>query len=46
MIKKIALVAFLSLTLSSCVSKKVYQELEGKYNNLRESNLDLLKEKD
>ncbi len=46
MIKKIAFIALVTLTLSSCVTKKVYTELEGKYNDLRLSNLDLLKEKD
>ena len=46
MIKKVVFLALISLGLSSCVSKKVYQELEGKYNNLHASNLELLKEKD
>ena len=46
MLKKIAFLVVISLSLSSCVSKKVYQELESKFNNLRSSNLELLKEKD
>jgi chemotaxis protein MotB len=46
MFKKIALIGIALLTLNSCVSKKVYQELETKFNNLRSSNLELLKEKD
>ena len=46
MLKKIAFLVVITLTLSSCVSKKVYQELESKFNNLRSSNLELLKEKD
>jgi chemotaxis protein MotB len=46
MLKKIALIGIALLTLNSCVSKKVYQELETKFNNLRSSNLELLKEKD
>jgi len=38
MIKKIALIT-LTLTLAiSCVSPKVYKELEGKYNNLKKEN--------
>lgn len=46
MLKKITLLVITLLTLNSCVSKKVYQELETKFNNLRSSNLELLKEKD
>jgi len=46
MLKKIALLGIALLALNSCVSKKVYQELETKFNNLRSSNLELLKEKD
>ena len=46
MLKKITLLVITLLTLNSCVSKKVYQELETKFNKLRSSNLELLKEKD
>ena len=46
MFKKVVFLALMSLVLSSCVSKKVYQELEGKYQSLQASNLELLKEKD
>ncbi|SFS40564.1 OmpA family protein [Lutibacter maritimus] len=46
MLKKIAFLVVITLSVTSCVSKKVYQELESKFNNLRSSNLELLKEKD
>ena len=46
MFKKIIVVFVIMFTLNSCVSKKLYQELEGKYSNLRSSNSDLIKEKD
>ncbi len=46
MFKKIVVVVVIMFTLNSCVSKKLYQELEGKYSNLRASNSDLIKEKD
>lgn len=35
MIKKIYLIAFLALLSTSCVSKKIYTELEDKYANLK-----------
>ena len=46
MLKKITLLVLVTFSLTGCVSKKVYQELESKFNNLRSSNLELLKEKD
>ena len=46
MFKKIVVIVVIMFTLNSCVSKKLYQELEGKYSNLRASNSDLIKEKD
>jgi chemotaxis protein MotB len=46
MLKKITLLVLVTFSLTACVSKKVYQELESKFNNLRSSNLELLKEKD
>ena len=38
MIKKISLVLITTLLLSSCVSKKVYNELEAKYAELKKEN--------
>lgn len=46
MLKKTAIFLILAITLNSCVSKKLYQELETKYNNLRSSNSALIEEKD
>lgn len=46
MLKKIAVLFVIAVTLNACVSKKVYQDLESKYNKLRTSNSDLIKEKD
>lgn len=46
MFKKTAILFIMAITLNSCVSKKVYQELETKYNNLRSSNIALIEEKD
>ncbi|MDF1517744.1 MAG: OmpA family protein [Lutibacter sp.] len=46
MLKKTAILFIIAITLNSCVSKKVYQELETKYNNLRSSNNALIEEKD
>jgi chemotaxis protein MotB len=46
MFKKIAFLLVVTITLNSCVSKKVYQELETKFNNLRSSNAALLQDKD
>jgi chemotaxis protein MotB len=44
--KIILLIGILTLTLSSCVSKKVYEELEGKYSKLKNRNQDLVGEND
>ena len=41
MIKKIVLVAVAVATLSSCVSPKVYKDLENKYANLKKENRNL-----
>ena len=46
MLKKVAILFVIAFTLNSCVSKKVYQELETKFNKLRTSNSELIKEKD
>ena len=46
MLKKAVLLFLIAFTLNACVSKKVYQELETKFNNLRSSNSALIKEKD
>ncbi|HSQ45861.1 MAG TPA: OmpA family protein [Lutibacter sp.] len=46
MFKKAAILFVIAITLNSCVSKKVYQELETKFNNLRSSNSALVEEKD
>ena len=46
MLKKTTILFILAITLNSCVSKKIYQELETKYNNLRSSNSVLIEEKD
>lgn len=46
MFKKTAILFVIAITLNACVSKKVYQELETKYNNLRSSNTSLIEEKD
>ena len=46
MFKKTAILFVIAITLNSCVSKKVYQELETKFNNLRSSNSALVEEKD
>tara|TARA_R110001583_G_scaffold50720_1_gene158409 strand:+ start:2400 stop:3350 length:951 start_codon:yes stop_codon:yes gene_type:complete len=46
MLKKVAFLLVIAFTLNSCVSKKVYQELETKFNKLRTSNSELIKEKD
>jgi len=46
MFKKIAFLLVVTITLNSFVSKKVYQELETKFNNLRSSNAALLQDKD
>ncbi|PHQ56533.1 MAG: cell envelope biogenesis protein OmpA [Lutibacter sp.] len=46
MFKKTIGILVIILTLSSCVSKKLYQELDSKYHKLRASNSSLIKEKD
>jgi len=46
MLKKIALLVVMAFTLNACVSKKVYTELETKYNKLRSANTALIQEKD
>tara|TARA_R110000868_G_scaffold28686_1_gene107270 strand:- start:9310 stop:10269 length:960 start_codon:yes stop_codon:yes gene_type:complete len=38
MIKKISLAVLTLVLVASCVSPKVYKELEGKYNNLKQEN--------
>ena len=46
MLKKITFLVISALVFNSCVSKKVYQELETKFNKLRSSNGELIQEKD
>jgi chemotaxis protein MotB len=46
MLKKLAFLSIIALTLNACVSKKIYQELETKFNKLRTSNAALINEKD
>jgi len=46
MFKKVILLFVVIGTLNSCVSKKIYEELDDKYTNLRSSNSALIKEKD
>jgi len=46
MLKKIAILFVITITLNACVSKKVYQDLESKYSKLRSSNATLIEEKD
>jgi len=46
MLKKTIALAVIIFTLNACVSKKIYQELDTKYNKLRASNSSLIKEKD
>jgi len=38
MIKQLSLIALLLLTMTSCVSKKIYTDLEDKYANLKKEN--------
>lgn len=45
MLKKISLFIVVTM-LTSCVSKKVYQELESKYNKVRSVNSELINEKE
>jgi len=44
MIKRISLIAVLLIFITSCVSPKIYKELEGKYNNLKKENRNLSEE--
>lgn len=44
--KTIFLIVAISLSLSSCVTKKMYQELDDKYNSLKNRNTDLVGEND
>ncbi len=44
--KKIILIIIAITTLTSCVSKKVYEELEGKYSKLKSRNQNLVGEND
>ncbi|NOR29182.1 MAG: OmpA family protein [Lutibacter sp.] len=46
MVKKVILLFVVVGTLNSCVSKKIYEELDDKYTNLRSSNSALIREKD
>jgi chemotaxis protein MotB len=46
MFKKIIVFIITVITLSSCVSKKLYQELDSKYEKLKASNSALIQEKD
>ena len=46
MFKKIIVLVVVIGTLSSCVSKKLYQELDRKYEKLQDSNSALIQEKD
>ncbi len=44
--KTILLIVVIYLSLSSCVTKKMYQELDDKYNSLKNRNTDLVGEND
>lgn len=46
MFKKTAFLLVITFALNSCVTKKLYQELESKFNRLRTSNAVLIKDKD
>ncbi len=46
MIKRISVLALTFVVLASCVSPKVYKELEAKYNNLKNENRKLSDEND
>ncbi|WP_456376077.1 OmpA family protein [Lutibacter sp.] len=46
MLKKVVFLVVIIVTLNACVSKKIYQELETKFNKLRSSNTELIQEKD
>ncbi|MEM6376799.1 MAG: cell envelope biogenesis protein OmpA, partial [Bacteroidota bacterium] len=41
MIKKISLIALVLTVFTSCVSKKIYTDLEDKYANLKKEKRDL-----
>ena len=44
MIKKISIAVVTLMVLASCVSPKIYKELEGKYTNLKKENRKLSEE--
>ncbi len=44
MFKKISILGFALIAITSCVSPKVYKELEGKYAELKNENRALLSE--
>lgn len=44
--KKLALLSLLAITLSSCVSSKVYKDLQSKFADLEAENVELRKNKD
>lgn len=44
--KKLSMLLISGMLLSSCVSKRVYVELEDKYNNLRSTHNDLMEDRD
>ena len=44
--KKVFLIVLFAIATQSCVSKKMYQELEDKYNSLKNRNQDLVGEND
>ncbi|AMC11262.1 cell envelope biogenesis protein OmpA [Lutibacter profundi] len=46
MLKKIIVLFVISIALNSCVSKKLYQELDTKYSKLQDLNRTVIKEKD
>lgn len=46
MFKKIILLIFLSLLLTSCVSSKIYEDLKGKYDELKAENESLMSQMD
>ncbi|MCF6168390.1 OmpA family protein [Lutibacter sp.] len=46
MLRKIIVLFVISIALNSCVSKKLYQELDTKYGKLQDLNRTVIKEKD
>lgn len=46
MLRKIIVLFVISIALNSCVSKKLYQELDTKYSKLQDLNRTVIKEKD